>query len=202
MPRLSSVLAQVSVSRLSEMVPCSKQELSPERELECSPDLFLQVLPRRDRLAWARVSDLTTVSPCHKHIFMPKQRYQPSHAFIVVYNLNQSRNNIEEQSSHQLNKRVLASLTWNKLVQYSDTNHGTQQHQEETQDQKTMEQTLRLVSLRKLQLRQLGITLRKEEYELGQLTLNKTSFEQTCPRRESKPQQSDGCSSQNNKVKF
>ncbi|QCE09878.1 hypothetical protein DEO72_LG10g1101 [Vigna unguiculata] len=61
MPRLSRVLAWASVPRLSEIVPRSKQELSPEQELECIPDLFLQVSPRRDRLAWARVSDLATV---------------------------------------------------------------------------------------------------------------------------------------------
>ncbi|QCD96710.1 hypothetical protein DEO72_LG6g1418 [Vigna unguiculata] len=50
MPRLSRVLAWASVSRLSEMVPHSKQELSPKRELEYSPDLFMQVSPRSIQL--------------------------------------------------------------------------------------------------------------------------------------------------------
>jgi len=49
------------------MSPRSNESSSPEGELEYEPSLLLQVSLRRDRLAWARVSDLATVLPAQPH---------------------------------------------------------------------------------------------------------------------------------------
>ena len=67
---LPRVLAQVSVSRLSEMVLRSNQDPPPERELKRKLAFVpLQVSPRRDRVAWARITSLAHRSSYNSHIF-------------------------------------------------------------------------------------------------------------------------------------
>ncbi|QCE06323.1 hypothetical protein DEO72_LG9g1334 [Vigna unguiculata] len=106
MPRLSRVLAWASVSRLSEMVPRSKQEIALERELKCSPDLFLQVSPRRECRTSPLFLPATNIFSCPNkdtnHLIHSQQ-----HATSINHETTQNNRN-----HTKTNRRVLASLTW------------------------------------------------------------------------------------------